>query len=88
MIAQRGRGYQAGTEKTHADMDVDERPFPVRQSSGVNEHQAWDCAKEQEDHSDANQGITLTQNKDRISQSSSQTEATTPATACSNTTPA
>src|SRR4030088_391484 len=27
MIAQPGRSDQAGTEKTHADMDVDERPM-------------------------------------------------------------
>src|ERR1700686_461493 len=58
-IAQPGRGDQADTEKTHADMDVDERPFRA-QGSCVNQRQAWDCAEEQVDHSDANQRLTLT----------------------------
>src|SRR3981189_3231902 len=35
MIAQPGRDDHAGTEKTDADMDVDERPM-CSQSSGVN----------------------------------------------------
>src|ERR1700675_639609 len=51
-IAQPGCGDQAGAEKTHADMDVQERPVRA-QGSCVNQRQAWDCAEEQENHSGA-----------------------------------
>src|ERR1700676_3190850 len=44
MIAQPGRGDQASAENTHADMDIDEVPLRS-QSSGVNQHQSWDCAE-------------------------------------------
>src|SRR5437763_325136 len=44
MIAQRGCGDQAGTEKTHADMDVEERPIRA-QGPRVNERPPWDCEK-------------------------------------------
>src|SRR5260370_32506287 len=60
IIPQPGRGDQASAEKTHADMDINEVPLRS-QSSGVNQPQSWDCTEEQEDHSDANQQLTLTQ---------------------------
>src|ERR1700704_5348914 len=67
MIAQPGRSDQAGTEKTHADLDVDERPM-CSQSSGVNQRQSWDCAEEQENHSRANKRIALTPRADQPEQ--------------------
>src|SRR5208337_593286 len=56
---QSGRADQACTEKAQAEVDVDERPLGT-QRSGVNQRQPWDCAEEQESHSDANQRLTLT----------------------------
>src|SRR5271155_29101 len=44
-IAEAGRGNQSGTEKTHPEVDINERPLRP-QRSGVNQHQPWDCAEE------------------------------------------
>jgi hypothetical protein len=58
-IAHARSNDQASAEEAQAKMDVDERPLRA-QCSGVDQRQSWDCAEEQQNHSDADQRLTLT----------------------------
>ena len=56
--AQSGCDDQAGTDKAHCQVDINEVPFRA-QRSGIEQHESRDRAEKQENHACAEQEITL-----------------------------